>query len=223
MGPTVEIPAADPGQSVSPRDATREKLILAAEALFAEFGVEAVALRTVCAAAGQRNMSAVHYHFGDKSTLFEAIFEYREAQLEPMRAALLRQAKAPGRPLDVRALLRVTFEPYVRLLADSGSIAYFKLTSFYINHMRPCGVPHPIDFQNPSTEASRESMALLKARMAFLPPDQVHRRLLSVSGLFLSAFIQNASREPEARSELDALFEDTLEMMAAALGAPPWR
>jgi AcrR family transcriptional regulator len=63
------------------RKSTRKKLMLAAEELFAEFGVDAVALRSICEAAGQRNVSSVHYHFGDKAGLLQALFEYREDSL----------------------------------------------------------------------------------------------------------------------------------------------
>lgn len=44
--------------------ATREALLTAAERLFAERGVQAVAHRQISVAAGQRNQAAVNYHFG---------------------------------------------------------------------------------------------------------------------------------------------------------------
>jgi len=53
----------------------RERLIHVAIRLFAEKGVDAVPLRTISAEAGSKNKSAVHYHFGSKLGIIEAIFE----------------------------------------------------------------------------------------------------------------------------------------------------
>ena len=58
------------------RDATdtREKLIRAAEYLFARSGLD-VPIREIHERAGQRNASAIHYHFGSKQELIKAILD----------------------------------------------------------------------------------------------------------------------------------------------------
>jgi AcrR family transcriptional regulator len=56
---------------------TRIRLTETAEELFAERGLQAVSLRDVCAAAGQRNHSAAQYHFGSRLGLVVAVFEHR--------------------------------------------------------------------------------------------------------------------------------------------------
>ena len=58
--------AAPAGRGDSSRlpSATAERLLLAAERLFAARGVDGVSLRQVNVEAGQRNLSAAHYHFG---------------------------------------------------------------------------------------------------------------------------------------------------------------
>ena len=45
---------------------TKEQIVLAAEGLFAERGIEGVSLRQIGTAAGNGNNSAVQYHFGTK-------------------------------------------------------------------------------------------------------------------------------------------------------------
>jgi len=62
----------------------RERLILVAIKLFAEKGVEAVSMRTINAAAGTKNKSAVHYHFGNKAGILEAIFTWFTDTVEPV-------------------------------------------------------------------------------------------------------------------------------------------
>src|SRR5205085_1882241 len=45
---------------------TRDKLVDAAARLFAERGIDNVSINEIVRAAGQRNASAVHYHFGNR-------------------------------------------------------------------------------------------------------------------------------------------------------------
>lgn len=63
---------------------TREKLILVAIKMFAEQGFSGVSMRNINSAAGTRNSSAVHYHFGSKLGIIEAIMEKLNAQLRPI-------------------------------------------------------------------------------------------------------------------------------------------
>ena len=45
---------------------TRERLLLTAEKLLGERGINGVSLREITREAGQRNASALHYHFGSR-------------------------------------------------------------------------------------------------------------------------------------------------------------
>ena len=54
---------------------TRTGLLLAAERLFALQGVAATTIRQINAAAGQRNQSAIHYHFGSRDGILDAIMD----------------------------------------------------------------------------------------------------------------------------------------------------
>lgn len=57
---------------------TRERILNAAERLFAEHGVYAVSNRRVSEAAQQGNNAAVGYHFGTKADLVRAIARKHE-------------------------------------------------------------------------------------------------------------------------------------------------
>ncbi|MFJ4872824.1 TetR/AcrR family transcriptional regulator [Streptomyces sp. NPDC088757] len=71
---------------------TREKLIRAAEELFAAQGVHGAQLRDVVARAGQANPSAVQYHFGSRAGLLDAVMAGRQARTEAVLAPLLADA-----------------------------------------------------------------------------------------------------------------------------------
>ncbi|MFD8208513.1 TetR/AcrR family transcriptional regulator [Streptomyces sp. NPDC059695] len=78
---------------------TREKLIRAAEELFAAQGVDGAQLRDVVALAGQANPSAVQYHFGSRTGLRDAVMAGRQARTERVLAPLLDAAGDDLRPL----------------------------------------------------------------------------------------------------------------------------
>ncbi|MFI5644206.1 TetR family transcriptional regulator [Kitasatospora sp. NPDC051705] len=69
---------------------TRERLLRAAEELFATRGVEAALTRDITRLAGQSNPSAVQYHFGSREGLLDAIMAGRQERAE--------QALAPRLP-----------------------------------------------------------------------------------------------------------------------------
>ena len=63
----------------STSQSTRQAFIMAAGALFAEKGVDAVGIREISAQAGE-NMGNIHYHFGGKKGLLQAVIDFA---LEP--------------------------------------------------------------------------------------------------------------------------------------------
>jgi AcrR family transcriptional regulator len=74
---------------------TRDKLLDAAARLFAERGIDNVSIAEIVRAAGQRNSSALHYHFGSRDAVLVALFErhvpdIRRRRLELLDAARLR-------------------------------------------------------------------------------------------------------------------------------------
>jgi AcrR family transcriptional regulator len=65
--------------------ATRRRMVLVAEELFAARGIDAVSLREVGQAAGQRNNAAAQYHFKDREGLVRAIISMRGERNDPRR------------------------------------------------------------------------------------------------------------------------------------------
>ncbi|MBD0674186.1 TetR/AcrR family transcriptional regulator [Streptomyces sp. CBMA156] len=78
---------------------TRERLVRAAEELFATRGVEAALTRDIIRLAGQSNPSAVQYHFGSREGLLDAIMAGRQERTERALAPhlpALADADLPG-------------------------------------------------------------------------------------------------------------------------------
>ena len=93
---------------------TRQRLLDAAGELFAEKGFRLAGTREICRKAGT-DIAAIHYHFGNKENLYEAVLRYadnllvdaipafaasrsREARLRDMIEWVLAQCFAQGQP-----------------------------------------------------------------------------------------------------------------------------
>ena len=76
--------ADDRGRTTAVGDATRVRLMQAAERLIAERGVEGVSVRDITTAA-DTNSASIHYHFLSKEGLVRAIIEDRAQRLRERR------------------------------------------------------------------------------------------------------------------------------------------
>ena len=85
-------------------------MIEAAERLVAERGLAALTVQAVQDAAGQRNKSAVQYHFGGRQGLLEALVETRMGQARERRTAMV---LALGEQPSTRQLVEVMVVPLV--------------------------------------------------------------------------------------------------------------
>lgn len=214
-------------RSATPRKArplatsTRERLILEAESLFGERGIDGVTMRMICEAADQKFAGSVQYHFGDQLGLLYAVFEYREDQLQPQREALLEEGRRTGQLDNLRFLLRVIFEPNFGMFEAHGIVSYMKCHAAYLATHRPKGVEHPVDRDSPSTRALREAMTLLEARLVALGPQLAAFRLECVGAMFLQGVIQYASGPEHSGMSPSQFFNDMLDMMTQAISVLP--
>ena len=108
---------------------TRERLVVAAEQLFGDRGIHAVTLKEINAAAGQRNESALHYHFGSKKALIEAILRQRADVLDARRSQLLDDlGKADGKP-ELRLIVQIAFQPIFELLKTKEGVRFVRFVA----------------------------------------------------------------------------------------------
>jgi AcrR family transcriptional regulator len=110
-------------------EATRLRLLDAAERLFAEHGVDGVSVRSIAAAA-HVDVALINYHFESKAGLFRAVFHRRADALNAMRLQALGGAlpRARGRP-DLARVIYALAAPniYLRHLPDMGGLAFGRI------------------------------------------------------------------------------------------------
>lgn len=117
---------------------TRTKLILVAEQLFGERGIDAVPLREIVDGAGQRNASALSYHIGGREELVLAILEFRRAVVDGRRVELLDKYAEDGVQMDESAIAAGVIIPLVELmLSDPRGGNYLRFLSQALITERP--------------------------------------------------------------------------------------
>src|SRR5829696_1349054 len=110
-------------------EATRARIIEAAEHLFAEHGLDGVSVRTIATAA-HVDVALIAYHFSSKVGLFRAVFHRRADPLNAMRLQALGAAlpRSRGRP-DLERVLYALAAPniYLRHLPDMGGLEFGRI------------------------------------------------------------------------------------------------
>ncbi|MBO6505952.1 MAG: TetR family transcriptional regulator [Kordiimonadaceae bacterium] len=110
------------GNKLKRADATRIALIEAAERLIAEKGLADVSTREILQEAGQRNQSALQYHFGSKKGLISATINERTKQIDRVRQEMLEKV---GDNPSMRQLIEVLIMPLADLMREKAAGANY--------------------------------------------------------------------------------------------------
>ncbi|XVQ14412.1 TetR/AcrR family transcriptional regulator [Spirillospora sp. CA-255316] len=191
---------------------TRERLLDAAQRLYAERGLDAVSLREINQAAGARNATAVQYHFGGRAGIVRAIVARHRPEIEARRHALLDAYESAGRD-DVRALAAALVRPLAARLADEGGREFLQIWAAV--HNRPDPLLSTAALEDPSDSVYRWRMLVLP----LLEEDaaRLHRRFTAL----LHASIELGRRARSGPRTDDRLFTSYLiDVVTAILGAP---
>ncbi|WP_280266994.1 TetR/AcrR family transcriptional regulator [Nocardia wallacei] len=194
----------------------RERLILAAERLIAERG-QTVPLRDIAAAAGQRNNSAIQYHFGSRDGLITAVVEHRLATLEVRRLELL--AEQAGSEESVHGLLEALVIPMLELSARHGIDHYARFLEQIRTH---AAVTDAANLGSEQRTSVRVIMRGLERGLPELPVRLRHRRMRSLPTM-LFALLADHERAVEAgrvAADDQGAWGEIVDMLAGALTAP---
>lgn len=191
---------------------------MAAEQLFAHRGIAAVSVRDIVAAAGQRNISAVHYYFGSKHGLVQALLRHRMQSINERRTARLDALGRSGVTQDLRTLVEAWVCPLVESVVKGSHYARFiarALASYADDAVRTLDVPE--------TVALRQVRAQLEAALSQLPVAIRRQRLrLAVNTWTQAAATYEQDLEQGQQQVLEPTLwaEDLVNMIVGMLSAP---
>ncbi len=193
--------APRPRSQAERSQSTREALIEAARALFAERGYGAVGTEEIVRAAGLTR-GALYHHFGGKRDLFEAVYERVEAELASKIANGALVAKA-GSPLAAmragsEAFLRVATEPEAQriVLLDGPSVLGW-------DRWREIAAEHGLGLIEASLGAAIEAGAI--ARQPLRPLAHLLMGALDEAALLIARAEDPERTREEVGATLDAL------------------
>lgn len=202
------------------RDAgeTRERLLDAGQHLFALDGVYTTPLKRVVDAAGQRNPSALHYHFGGRGGLLFAIIERHNVGIEERRRETLDRLSDPS----LHDLVRAFVVPQTHLLASAEGREFLSIIS-QLNDL----FDRWDESDNATPPQALRNLRLIEAAMPVGVPAAVRRerlsRFLELVTEALGSRARQVSGGRPARVD-DATFVDNLvDMAVGALSAPATR
>jgi len=202
------------------RVSARIRILEAAERRFAEDGIEAVSLRQIAADSGQRNTSAVAYHFGTRSALVGALYEHRMGPINARRLEFLAaHAGGGGDDGDVRTYVRALVEPLAETLTDAekaGRPSWY--LRFLAEAMRyPEYDPASLALERPEGSSIRALISGLQAATGHLrlPPGVFAERMRLLALLVITSL---ADRERHPGTGVGA---ETLVAAGAAILSDP--
>jgi TetR/AcrR family transcriptional regulator, regulator of cefoperazone and chloramphenicol sensitivity len=160
-------------------------------------------VRQLNEAAGQRNTSALHYHFGSREGLLRAIVERHQAIVDADRARRL--AAGPAEP-DLPAAVELIVAPLAERLRSPSGCDYLRI------------VPQCIDRKVLAPPALDAAVSMVSAHLAHLPGAARSRRMRAML-LFVFTMLADRAAAPDGAIPGDEFVSDLCAMATAILTA----
>ena len=202
----------------STRQNTKLALMQSAERLFAEKGIGTVSVKEITSAAGARNLSAVHYHFGSIETLIRELFIERYQRIERDRLVRLAKVNASSSENRLFDLLSAAIAPFLETCLDKEGRQYVR---FCIQ------LTHDPRFDVAEIVAEAESVSILALRgllvecLSHVPEETLTNRLrqgFKISMLQAADYAQHV--EDGSARPIEEAIREAAHTLAGYLSAP---
>ncbi len=202
---------------------TKERILDAAERLFAEHGFLATSLRDITQEAGV-NLAAVNYHFGSKEALLIAVLERTTTPLNRARLDRLDEleAAAGDAPVPTDQLVRAFLAPLFERWCDWGlsDPKFLKLVGrIHTEVDRELRAKFIEQFDT----VFRRFSAAFQRTLPWLDAAQVHWRVLFLIGSMAYTMTWGESiiaTDAGAQRDPEEILEALIQFAAAGLAAP---
>jgi AcrR family transcriptional regulator len=201
----------------------KERILDAAEHLFARHGFDGVSVRDMTAAAGV-DVALVSYHFGGKRELFAAVFRRRAEILNVERLALLehvRHAALPGVP-PLEEIVNAFTQPLLERSARGGAgwKSYFALVA-QVNNSPQWG---PVLMTEHFDPIVAKFIAVLREALPSCPPQDIYWGYQFLTGALTLTFAETGRIDKLSgglcrSSDLDSVHQRLARYVAAGFRA----
>lgn len=201
----------------------KERILDAAESLFAHRGFHGVSVRDITNAAGV-DVALVSYHFGGKRELFASVFQRRAELLNLERLALLdevRHAALPGTP-SVEAIVNAFTYPLLERSARGGPRwkSYFALVA-QVNNSPEWGPVLMTQHFDPLVD---RFIAVLREALPGCPPREIYWGYQFLTGALTLTFAETGRIDKLSgglckSSDLDSVHQRLAPYVAAGFRA----
>jgi len=200
-----------------PRDGTptRERLLREAERLFAREGLYRVTIREITEAAGQRNVSALNYHFGSREGILEVILARHGDPIDEDRGKRLARI---GPDASTREIVAALVSAYAGSLETPDGRDYLRIVA-----QMSAAFGTWRDARPGTGPWLREMLELLEARPLSVPLTVRRERVVAMIMLMTAAMADRARLvELGRRLPLDesTFLGNLTDMLVGVLEAP---
>lgn len=216
-----ELARATAPQAATDSNDTAARLLDAAERIFATQGIEAASVRAITQAAGA-NIAAVHYHFGSKQDLVQALVDRRVGEMTAARRPLL-DALLERDDVTVRDLAEAWVRPLAEMAFRDDGARRTYLSFLVVMH---AGSPELRALATDVFRPQHERFATLLAR-ALPDVDEPVRwlRFTAAADTTIRALAEPdrtaAPWKAHGGISQDALIEHVIDLAASILAGPP--
>lgn len=208
-----------PSKPSARTQATRARLIASAEQLFAHRGIDSVSLNEITRAAEQKNRNAVHYHFGSKDALLQAIFEKHWQPIGVMRRDML-AALEQQKDIGLRDIAALLVRPVAaRFEDDDGGIAYIHISA----QLAPTNA---LQYEGDSIDPAQDAnygptlSKLWQPFLAPLPGKVRAQRLSLIVGMLFHGLADHAKTRQHTAADTQLMVSNLIDSICAVVQAP---
>ena len=200
--------------------ATRKALQHAAERLIAERGLESVSIRDIVSTAGQKNESALQYHFKNLKGLISAIQAERSSETQSKRAEMLNAMLSDTGQPNLRQVCTLMVQPPFDLARSSvGFRRYIKAFGHELVLTETSALARAT--RQGGGSSGQHLAMLLKSALPHLDEDAYRRRMESAVRLCSVSMYHQARQKNAFRGKQSELFLHSLiDALAGLLSAP---
>jgi AcrR family transcriptional regulator len=197
----------------------RERLIDAAEELFAGQGFDGTSIRDLIAKA-KSNLSSVNYHFGDKNVLYEELFRQRLCEMRESRLKAIEQVMAGRGKPTLEKLLHAYAVDFLKPFSDAKRSQRFM--QLFFREMAEQRLPKNVFLD----EMAIPTLTAMEEAVSALCPDvgkhDIEMSVFSLTGqlvhiMQVRVLFEGAKGHPVASIDIDDAIDHIVKFSAAGI------